>query len=220
MMNQVRLVSRNLAQLIKSRVLNDEILGVKVLNRLTSTISIPNILTLVRILLTPVFVILLLRDLFPMALLVFAIAGISDGLDGLIARYMNQRTALGAILDPAADKLLLISSFVALAVLGIIPPWVTVIVITRDVIILVGLAILMLTEKKYEVSPTLVSKCTTTVQIITVFVTLYDPSHLKLATLHPILLWGTAILTTWSGLHYIYIGMNILQEPNDVDHRP
>jgi cardiolipin synthase (CMP-forming) len=149
-----------------------------------------------------------------MALLVFAIAGISDGLDGLIARYMNQRTALGAYLDPAADKLLLISSFVALAVLGIIPSWVTVIVIARDVIILVGLAILMLTEKKYKVSPTLVSKCTTTAQIVTVIITLYDPSHLKLAGLHAILLWGTAILTTWSGLLYIYIGMNILQEPN------
>jgi cardiolipin synthase len=150
-----------------------------------------------------------------MALLVFAIAGISDGLDGLIARYLNQRTALGAILDPAADKLLLISSFIALAVLGIIPSWVTVIVITRDVIILVGLAILLLTEKKYEVRPTLVSKCTTTVQIVTVLVTLYDPAHLKLALLYPILLWSTAILTTWSGLHYIYIGMNILQEPDD-----
>lgn len=150
-----------------------------------------------------------------MALLVFAIAGISDGLDGLIARYMNQRTALGAILDPAADKLLLISSFVALAILGIIPPWVTVIVITRDVVILVGLAILMLTEKKYEVRPTLVSKCTTTVQIVTVLVTLYDPAQLKLATIYPTLLWSTAILTTWSGLHYIYIGMNILQSPDD-----
>jgi len=184
------------------------------LNRLTSTISIPNILTLVRILLTPVFVILLLRDLFPMALLVFAIAGISDGLDGLIARYMNQRTPLGAYLDPAADKLLLISSFVALAVLGIIPPWVTVIVIARDVIILLGLAIFTLTEKKYEISPTLVSKCTTTAQIVTVLVTLYDPTHMKLAMLYPVLLWCTAILTTLSGLHYIFIGMNILQEPN------
>ena len=184
------------------------------MNRLTSTISIPNILTLVRILLTPVFVILLLRDLFPMALLVFAIAGISDGLDGLIARYMNQRTTLGAYLDPAADKLLLISSFVALAVLGVIPAWVTVIVIARDVIILLGLAIFMLTEKKYEVSPTLVSKCTTTAQILTVLVTLYDPTHLKLTMVYQGLLWSTVVLTTLSGLHYIYLGMTILQEPN------
>jgi cardiolipin synthase len=185
------------------------------LSRYKSTISIPNILTLVRILLTPLFVILLLRDLFTIALLVFAVASISDGLDGLIARCLNQRTALGAYLDPAADKLLLISSFVALAVLGSIPAWVTVIVITRDVIILLGLAILMLTEKKYEVRPSLVSKCTTTAQILFVLVTLYDPSRIKLAMLHPAALWITAILTIMSGLHYMYIGMNILQEPGE-----
>lgn len=187
----------------------------KTLSRLTSSISVPNILTLVRILLTPVFVILLLRDLFPLALLVFAVAGVSDGLDGLIARYMNQRTALGAYLDPAADKLLLVSAFISLAVLDVIPPWVTVIVIARDVIIVLGLAILTLTEKKYEINPSMVSKCTTTAQIITVLVTLYDPASVKLAMLHPVLLWCTAILTTLSGLHYIYIGMGILQEPNN-----
>jgi cardiolipin synthase len=184
------------------------------MDRITSSISIPNILTLVRILLTPVFVILLLRDMFPVALLVFAAAGISDGLDGLIARYMNQRTTLGAYLDPAADKLLLTSAFIVMAVLGIIPDWLMVIVITRDVVIVLGLAILTLTEKKYEVKPTLVSKCTTAIQILLVFVSLYDPAHTKLALLHPVLLWGTAILTTLSGLHYIYIGMNILQEPD------
>ncbi len=189
--------------------------GVNDLNRSTSTISIPNILTLVRILLTPVLVILLLRELYPMALLVFAIAGISDGLDGFIARYMNQRTMLGAYLDPAADKLLLISSFITLAILGVIPPWVSVIVIARDVIILLGLAIFMLTEKKYEVSPTLVSKCTTTAQILTVLVTLYDPAHLKLSLVYHGLLWSTVVLTTLSGLHYIYVGMNILQDPHN-----
>lgn len=185
------------------------------MSRLTSTISIPNILTLVRILLTPVLVILLLRDLFSMALLVFAIAGISDGLDGLIARYLNQRTTLGAYLDPAADKLLLISSFVALAILGVIPAWLTVIVIARDVIIMLGLAIFILTEKQYEINPTLASKCTTTAQILTVLISLYDPTHVKIAMLYPALLWSTAILTILSGLHYIYIGMNILQETNN-----
>ena len=184
------------------------------MQRHKTTISIPNILTLLRILLTPLFVILLLRDLFPQALLVFAVAGLSDGLDGLIARYMNQRTVLGAYLDPAADKLLLISAFIALAVLGVIPPWLAVIVITRDVVIVLGLAILTLTEKKYAVKPTLVSKCTTTAQIIMVLVSLYDPDHVKLALLHPAVLWITAALTIMSGLHYIYIGMNILQEPN------
>jgi cardiolipin synthase len=186
------------------------------MSRLIASISIPNILTLLRILLTPVFVILLLKDQFSTALLVFAIAGISDGLDGLIARYMNQRTALGAYLDPAADKLLLTAAFVALALLGIIPAWLTVIVIARDVIIVLGLAILTLTEKKYAIKPTLVSKCTTTIQLLMVFVSLYDPSHVKLDMLHPVLLWATAVVTTLSGLHYIYIGMNILQE-SDAD---
>ena len=185
------------------------------MNRITSSISIPNILTVVRILLTPVFVILLLRDMYGTALLVFAAAGISDGLDGLIARYLNQRTTLGSYLDPAADKLLLTSAFIAMAVLGVLPDWLMVIVVTRDVIIVLGLAILTLTEKKYEVKPSLISKCTTAIQILLVFISLYDPSHSKLAQLHPILLWGTAVITTLSGLHYIYLGMNILQDELD-----
>jgi cardiolipin synthase len=179
-----------------------------------SPISIPNILTILRILLTPLFVILLLRDLFPMALVVFALAGLSDGLDGFIARYFNQRTALGAWLDPMADKLLLVSAFVALAVLGVIPPWVGVVVIARDVIISLGIAVLTLTEKKYEVKPSIVSKCTTTAQIVTVMISLFDPMRMKLASLHLPILWVTAILTIMSGLHYIYIGMHILNEPN------
>lgn len=164
---------------------------------------------------TPVFVILLLKDLFPIALIVFAVAGISDGLDGFIARYFNQRTALGAWLDPMADKLLLVSAFVGLAILKVVPPWVAVIVIARDVIISLGIAVLTLTEKKYEVRPSIVSKCTTTAQIITVMMSLFNPAWAILKSLHLPILWLTAILTILSGLHYIHIGMRILQEPND-----
>ncbi len=188
------------------------------MRRYTSSISIPNILTLVRILLTPVFVILLLKDMFSTALLVFAAAGISDGLDGLFARYFNQRTVLGAYLDPAADKLLLTAAFITMAVLGIIPAWLMVIVVTRDVIIVLGLAILTLTEKKYEINPTLVSKCTTAIQILMIFISLYDPSLTRWPLVHSALLWGVAGVTTLSGLHYIYIGMNILQESELDDH--
>jgi cardiolipin synthase len=153
--------------------------------------------------------------MYHLALLVFFVAGLSDGLDGLIARLFNQRTKLGAYLDPAADKLLLISAFVSLAVLGVIPGWLAVIVIARDVIIVMGLAIFTLTEKQYEIRPTLDSKCTTTIQLIIVFVSLFDPTHTKVALLHPVLVWATVGLTIFSGLHYIYIGMNILQEPNN-----
>jgi len=169
----------------------------------------------VRILLTPLFLILLLRRNYPQALVVFVAAGVSDGLDGLIARYFNQRTVLGAHLDPVADKLLLISAFVALGILAVIPSWVVVIVIARDVIILLGIAIFTLTQKSYEVRPTIVSKCTTTAQILLVILALFDPAGVKLTALHPLLLWAAAILTILSGLHYIYVGMNILQEPNN-----
>jgi cardiolipin synthase len=173
--------------------------------------NIPNLLTIVRILLTPFFVILLIKGLFGFALAIFAIAGISDALDGFIARYYNQRTALGAYLDPIADKILLSSAFIGLAVLKIIPGWLTVIVISRDVLICIGIAIFTITEKKYKVSPSLVSKCTTAAQITTIIVTLLNINISGLITLREVLYWITAGLTTISGFHYIYIGMNILQ---------
>jgi cardiolipin synthase len=173
--------------------------------------NIPNLLTIVRILLTPFFVILLLKDMFGTALAVFAVAGVSDALDGFIARYYNQRTSLGAYLDPIADKILLSAAFIGLAVLKIIPGWLAVIVISRDVLIFIGIAIFTITEKKYKVSPSIVSKCTTTAQITTIIVTLLNVNLSGLITLREILFWTTAALTTISGFHYIYIGMNILQ---------
>jgi cardiolipin synthase (CMP-forming) len=175
-------------------------------------ISIPNILTLLRILLTPLFIILLLRHLYPQGLLVFALAGISDALDGFIARYFNQRTRLGAYLDPLADKLLLVSALVCLAVLKVLPAWLAVIVITRDVIIVLGIAILTITEMPYEVEPSIVSKCTTTVQLLTIAAILLHQSFGLLSAALTPLYWITACLTILSGLHYIYLGMVILQE--------
>jgi cardiolipin synthase len=178
--------------------------------------NIPNLLTIVRILLAPLFVILLLKDLFGLALVIFAIAGISDALDGFIARYYNQRTALGAYLDPIADKILLSSAFISLAVLKIIPSWLAVIVISRDVLIFIGIAVFTLTEKSYKVKPSIVSKCTTAIQIITIFITLLHVNIAGLITLREILYWITAGLTIISGFHYIYIGMNILQDTSNL----
>jgi cardiolipin synthase (CMP-forming) len=178
-----------------------------------STISIPNILTILRILLTPLFLIVLLRHQYPQALLIFVVAGVSDALDGFIARYFDQRTVLGAYLDPVADKLLLISAFVALAVLEVIPSWVSILVIARDVIIFLGIAIFIMTGKTYKISPSLVSKCTTTAQILLIILVLFDPARTSLPLLHAPMLWIAAALTIISGLHYIYVGMTILQEP-------
>jgi cardiolipin synthase len=174
-------------------------------------IGIPNILTVIRILLVPLFVISLMKDLFFSALLVFTIAGVSDGLDGLIARYFNQRTVLGAYLDPIADKLLIISAFVSLAVLKIIPGWLTVIVISRDVLILLGIAVFSITDISVDIKPSFVSKCTTVAQIITVIFILLNPAISGAELIKNSLYWLSAGFSILSGFHYIYKGMNILQ---------
>ena len=103
-----------------------------------NNINIPNIITLIRILIVPIVIIFLLKEKLFYGLIAFIIAGVSDGLDGFIARAFNKKTKIGAYLDPVADKLLIISSFVGLAVLKIIPSWLTVIVLTRDFLIVIG----------------------------------------------------------------------------------
>ncbi|MDD2389817.1 MAG: CDP-alcohol phosphatidyltransferase family protein [Desulfobacterales bacterium] len=174
-------------------------------------INIPNLITISRIVLTPVFVILLLKDLRFAAFVVFTVAGISDALDGLIARCFNKRTVLGSYLDPIADKLLLVSAFVCLAVLEIIPEWLAVIVLSRDIVIVLGIAVFSITDIHVEMRPSLVSKCTTLFQIATVILSLLEPK-IKIALFSENLLyWFTAGLTVLSGFHYLYHGLNILQ---------
>jgi len=175
------------------------------------SLNIPNILTVIRILLTPLFVIFLIKNLYSCALLTFTVAGISDGLDGLLARYFNQRTVLGAYLDPIADKLLLTSAFVSLAILKVIPGWLTVIVISRDILITIGIVIFSIVNIDFVVKPSIASKCTTVSQLATVFLTLLSLSIPITIFIKFPLYWLTAALTIISGLHYIYIGLNILQ---------
>jgi cardiolipin synthase (CMP-forming) len=174
--------------------------------------NLPNILTLTRVLLIPLFVIFIINKRFEWALITFAIAGITDGIDGLIARITHQRTELGAYLDPIADKLLLFSAFISLAIIEIIPSWLVVIVITRDVIILVGFLVMMLTNYHPKINPSFLSKMTTAFQIVTILLSLmagYSPTFQQLSM---IAIYGTAILTILSGSHYIYIGTRILNE--------
>jgi len=174
-------------------------------------------LTISRILMTPLLVILLLKKCFDAALVVFILAGISDALDGLIARFFNQRTVLGAYLDPIADKLLLTASFISLGLLHMIPGWVVVIVITRDVLILLGIAIYTLTGIPLHIAPSGISKCTTAAQLAAIGLTLLAVQWIDLSRYLPWFFWLTAGLTTLSGLHYIYVGMNILQSAANSD---
>ncbi len=161
--------------------------------------------------LTPLFVIFLLKNLFHPALIVFTVAAISDGLDGLLARYFNQYSVLGAYLDPIADKLLLASAYISLAVLKAIPAWLTVIVLSRDILIITGIAVFALGDIQIEIKPSLVSKWTTVAQLLTIFLVLLNPHVEGIYQTKMLLFWIVAGLTIASGLHYVYIGLNILQ---------
>lgn len=166
-----------------------------------------------RIVLVPVVVILLIQASFFKALIVFVLAGITDGLDGFLARVLHQKTVLGAYLDPLADKALIVSSFVTLSILGVIPSWLSVIVISRDCIILVGIFILFVMDVNFAVQPTFLSKITTALQLLTVFMAL---SFLSLSIDFDIhiaddaLYWLTALFTIVSGFNYIFIGIRVI----------
>jgi cardiolipin synthase len=172
--------------------------------------NLPNILTLIRVLLTPLFIILIINKYFEWALFTFAIAGVTDGLDGLIARLTHQRTELGTYLDPIADKLLTFAAFISLAIIEMIPSWLVVIVITRDIMILVGFLVMFLTNYHPKINPSLLSKMTTAFQIITILVALLAglfPGFLRLSAFA---YYVTGIITILSGAQYVYIGARIL----------
>lgn len=174
--------------------------------------NLPNTLTLVRILLIPAFVIFIINKQTGWALVTFAVAGITDGIDGLLARLTRQRTELGAYLDPIADKLLLSSGYITLAILEVLPSWLTVIVLTRDVIILVGLFAFILAGQRPRLRPSLASKITTVFQITTILLALGGQYHPSLGGWLTFFLYGTALLTIVSGAHYITVGARMLNE--------
>jgi cardiolipin synthase len=175
-------------------------------------INVPNALTLLRVLLTPLFAIFLINGYFNHALLVFAVAAFTDAVDGLIARLFRQKTTLGAFLDPAADKLLLVTAFLTLAIQALIPSWLAVIVISRDIVILFGVALVAITGHTLEPKPSMLSKITTVAQLACVISVLLGYNLSRLDGVKGTLFWFTAIMTVISGLHYIYMGLTILQE--------
>ncbi len=172
--------------------------------------NIPNILTICRILLTPVMVIFILQHRMEAAFATFLAAGLSDGLDGLLARCLKQKTEIGAILDPMADKLLLATSYISLTAVGMVPSWLAVVVISRDFIIVIGVLLLFLFKGGVEIKPSLAGKLTTFLQllaILCVFLAHYSP--LAQAALEP-LYWGVTAGTIISGFHYLAKGIRLL----------
>ena len=172
--------------------------------------SVPNLLSLFRMALVPLFVIAITRDAPFYALLVFVVAGVTDAFDGFVARFWNQKTALGAYLDPAADKLLLTSAYVTLTIDAVnpalpIPLWVTILVIARDVAIVIAAFSLSMAVGIKSFPPALISKVTTVMQVVGVVLVLVHlvwPGE-PLRTIASGAIYLVAVLTVASGLNYI-----------------
>ena len=168
--------------------------------------NIPNSLTILRILLIPVYVGLLIYERFNGAMIVLLVAGVTDALDGTIARAANQRTRLGAFLDPLADKLLLTSGFVTLSAIHLILSWFTILVVSRDAMLLLGTAVAQFTESNIDIAPTFFGKGATFLQLAYVLLVIFLSSrHLDLSVLNPLLIAMVAF-TVSSGCHYLYRG--------------
>lgn len=177
-------------------------------------LTIPNVLTLGRLALVPTFLILLEDLRWNDALAVFVVAGITDALDGAIARLTHSKTALGAYLDPAADKLLLVSAFIALGFMHAVPRWLTVVVLSRDVMLILGYFLLfMITQRTMEIQPSVSGKLGTFLQLTSVGLVLLDRVRPNLADPHLLqgLFFLTAAVTAIAGLQYAIRGLIWLQ---------
>jgi len=170
-------------------------------------LTIPNLITLFRIILTPLFIIFLIQGRYGKALIVFILAGVSDLADGLIARTWQQKSRLGSYLDPLADKLLMAASFVTLSIYHQIPSWLTVLVLSRDVVLAVGVVIFRLADIPLVVKPSLAGKWTTTFQLITVGFVLLNKIWVFPPLVLPVFFYVTGALTVISGLQYFYRGI-------------
>lgn len=174
------------------------------------TMTIPNLITVIRIILAPVFIIYMINDQMLYALIIFLICSLTDGIDGMVARFFNQKSNLGAYLDPLADKLLLVSAFVTLAVKQIMPAWLTVMVIARDVMILLGIFILLLNRLDFKIKPSMISKINTCFQfLLLIFLLSKDYLHFP-PKFYSAFFYLTALFTISSGLHYMYYWFKIL----------
>jgi cardiolipin synthase len=175
--------------------------------------GLANWLTVLRIVLIPLFVLLLLYKRPGLALVVFASAALTDLLDGYVARRRGSQTRLGAFLDPMADKLLLTAAFVTLTHLRVLPAWITVVVISRDVILMMGALLIHMLGGRIYPRPTWAGKAATFFQILAVLAGMmaryfrpWGPSAMVLSSF----VWLAAIFTIVSGLQYLVQGMRYL----------
>lgn len=178
-----------------------------------SIATIPNLLTIARLILAPFIFTAIVNTRHDRALVLFFLAAITDSLDGLIARRMNQGTKIGAYLDPVADKILLGGVYLSLAIVGSVPFWLVVVIFGRDLFLLSTSGIALLFTGFRQFRPSVWGKASTFVQIACAIAwmaqnALHRPS---LHALAQALIWPAAALTIWSGLHYSWRGFRSLK---------
>ena len=166
--------------------------------------ALPNLLTLARVVLTPLVAVLILRGSYGPALAWLAVAGVTDGLDGLVARRFGWSSRAGALLDPVADKVLLVTVYIAMAIAELVPGWLVILVVGRDVLILAcaGLAFLFTNVRSFP--PSRWGKLSTLIQMLTGVLVIGSRAvgSTSLVAYAAVMIVVTAVATAWSGLDY------------------
>ncbi|MCX7684603.1 MAG: CDP-alcohol phosphatidyltransferase family protein [Acetobacteraceae bacterium] len=175
------------------------------MQREAGPLSLPNLITLLRLCAVPAAVWLIIKGRLDLAFFVFVGAGVSDALDGWIARRWHLRSALGALLDPVADKALLVSVYVTLALIGVLPDWLAILVVFRDAVIMGGVVVFFLLGQPRPIEPILISKANTALQIgLAALALLLAGFGLEAAGLLEALVWAVAATTLASGAAYVW----------------
>ncbi len=168
--------------------------------------DIPNVISILRVFLSVPVVWMLLEREFGVALVLFAVAGISDGLDGYLAKRYGWQSQLGGLLDPLADKILLVSSYLSLGLLNVIPLWLVLVVILRDLVIVTGAIVYNYRVKELEAEPSLISKFNTFAQILLVLAAVLDLGLMPLpGGVIDGLVWTVLFSTVASGVNYVWV---------------
>jgi len=180
--------------------------------------DLPNIISFVRLLAVMPIVYLLLEHEFGWALALFVGAGLSDGLDGFLAKHYGWESKLGGILDPLADKALLVASFLVLGALSLIPVWLVVAAITRDLIIVGGATLYNYRVEELQAAPTYTSKLNTVMQILLIMAVMTDAGLLSLpGQMIDLLVWGCLASIVVSGVQYVWIWSHKAMEKGFLD---
>jgi cardiolipin synthase len=185
---------------------------------MSGALTAANQLTLLRMLLVPAFVILVVYGHFGWALIVFGVAGLTDAFDGLLARRSGQKSNLGAWLDPMADKLLAVSTFVVLTVPGLglanrLPIWLTVLIISRDVVIVATVAVVNLAVGKRTFRPSIYGKIATAIYMLTAIAALFFNYLGYHSLIVDLFVYASLAITLISSLHYIRHAARIIDAP-------